>query len=392
MCAFLFNIVRITRYRTLVPWIRTARSRIPSRPSGQASEPIPRRSPRHRWRTEQVGALLKLLLEARRSGPWDVDNEAHLKRALESILVSLKEQFPQLTTLSLVVLRNKFRKLRDTFRVLKDAMMPSDTYFDDETGTVKMSADQAAMLRGKHGSLAIIVLVMGIPLTPMVGYWEWHEIFSNNPPAGQHALPKTHKDQKFKKLRDEAVEARRAAREGTFDGALPTMEAVTQEPSNADLVLATPRPSGPSSQLNESSTGTDSTSFTPRFAENSSLDGSRGRRARGGGSAGSSEGGRTEASLYEAITALVRAQTEIIASLASRSSRVPGAEDLERAIRSCVEFASDREDVSDLELIQLMAADETNPVVWNALQDTSSRMLWIEGKLGITLNRSLGPM
>jgi hypothetical protein len=268
--------------------------------------------------------------------------------------------------------------------VVREATALSGTQFDDETGTVKLSEAQEQRLRQKHGAIISTIVNRGIPLTAHVGYKEWGEIFSNDPPAGRYAV-EAHDDETFERLRFEALEARipisnESADEEGVDEACDTQEVATQDDEISvqeslidRVILGTPQPS-PAWSSGQSSSLTASTPVPSRFGPNQALNGLRGRRSVGMRSR-SSRPVRKEADLTEALTALVRVHTAALGASGSRSSpRVPGAEDLEKAIQSYVEFTRYRSNISTQELIKIMQEDVTNPIVWNALQDSDQRL------------------
>ncbi|KAG5807132.1 hypothetical protein H9Q74_014469 [Fusarium xylarioides] len=127
---------------------------------------------------------MDLLLAAKRAQKLNSKKKAVLKPVFESFIAPLKEAFPTIKW-DYRRVKSRFTVIRDNYRVYQEmANMTGSTEIAEE-GRVTISRQQQADLRQMYPRAAARVIKDGIGVDEHITVDRWHEIFSNDRPAGR---------------------------------------------------------------------------------------------------------------------------------------------------------------------------------------------------------------
>ena len=120
-----------------------------------------------RWTRLQTLLLLELLLEAKRDEHLNSSKSAVLKPVIKGFIPDLEKEFPN-RQWDYEMLDNKFRRLRDYWRVFRDAEKPSGAVYNPDTGKIEMSKANEDAIVAKHGKLRCQVIDNGLIIDKVI--------------------------------------------------------------------------------------------------------------------------------------------------------------------------------------------------------------------------------
>ncbi|KAG5764858.1 hypothetical protein H9Q73_014358, partial [Fusarium xylarioides] len=138
----------------------------------------------NRWTSEQHFLLMDLLLEARQSEKLNSRKKAVLKPVFESFIAPLEEAFPAIKW-DYRRVESRYVVLRDNYRVYQEMLDMTGRTEIAEEGRVRISRQQESDLKQKYPRAAARVLKDGLGVDDHITIDAWHEIFSNDRPAGR---------------------------------------------------------------------------------------------------------------------------------------------------------------------------------------------------------------
>ncbi|PHH80180.1 hypothetical protein CDD80_2551 [Ophiocordyceps camponoti-rufipedis] len=330
-----------------------------SEPGQAPSGPLTTAPSTTRWTNEQTLCLLELLLEARREGRLKSSRSFAIKPVFENIAKRLESQFKD-RVFSPKRVDNKYRLLRQFWRVFEEAERMPGTVYSPETGRLNASKANEEILAARHHALGRVVIQQGLLINEWITFESWEEIFSEELGTGEFIL-EADDDAGF--ARAAAREAAEAKKSGTrrkkarleaarhvhdpfLSGATPGCAEGSS--SRALVVSRVPRPPSTPSEVTEGR--------VPR----PSL-----KRRR-----------QQSDELMTLISGLV-AQSQQPKKIMI-SSRMQGAEDFEKAAAD-IRTLFPEEDVSFLwKAFKWLAASSANPLIWNALRSEKMKREWME--------------
>ncbi|KAG5786547.1 hypothetical protein H9Q69_014363 [Fusarium xylarioides] len=169
-----------TRPRTVRPSLQPDDS---SQPPSSSQLPSSQ-STSNRWTSQQHFLFMDLLLAAKRAQKLNSKKKAVLKPVFESFIAPLEEAFPTIKW-DYRRVESRFTVIRDNYRVYQEmANMTGSTEIAEE-GRVTISRQQQADLRQMYPRAAARVIKDGIGVDEHITVDRWHEIFSNDRPAGR---------------------------------------------------------------------------------------------------------------------------------------------------------------------------------------------------------------
>ncbi|KAI7762989.1 hypothetical protein LZL87_011132 [Fusarium oxysporum] len=156
----------------------------PSLQPDASSQPPSSQSTSNRWSSEQHFLYMELLLEAKRDQRLNSKKKAVLKPVFESFIAPLEEAFPAIKW-DYRRVESRFTVVRDNYRVYQDMVNMTGSTEITEEGRVTISRQQETDLEQLYPRAAARVIKDGLGVDEHITIDVWHEIFSNDRPAGR---------------------------------------------------------------------------------------------------------------------------------------------------------------------------------------------------------------
>jgi hypothetical protein len=379
-----------------------------SETQASSSTQVARRSGGHTWHDEHAMFFLEMLLQARRDGALNNLKENLLRSAFQGILPLMEAKFDGITTWSIQVLVNRHRYVRDYWRTFLEALGTSGTDFDKVSGMLTMEPDRKDQFLKSHKRYGKKVLTQPLPRNEAIDIDQWMEIFSNDQPAGGHIFEPGDL-RSFRQVLDEAIENSQAAVEELPASPVPDDEAFGVESEEVLEVEEIAAAGEEDTQMLEAAFEREAETPSRSTSTSSSRTQSRGRAVRSSnrrqlpantalrglkrGTKNTPRASRPPDSLdpdlRAAMISFLSRPSQLPQSLGlAQAPRIPGAVDLETAVKTARHFARSNEGISMQELLMVIEANPTNAVMWNSLDGTEERLDWLELKLGRSLRGS----
>ncbi|VTT66798.1 unnamed protein product, partial [Fusarium fujikuroi] len=127
---------------------------------------------------------MDLLLAAKRAQKLNSKKKAVLKPVFESFIAPLEEAFPAIKW-DYRRVESRFTVIRDKYRIYQEMVNMTGSTENKDEGRVSISRQQEADLRQLYPQTAARIIKDGLGVNKHITVDAWHEIFSNDRPAGR---------------------------------------------------------------------------------------------------------------------------------------------------------------------------------------------------------------
>ncbi|KAK2616622.1 hypothetical protein QQS21_000445 [Conoideocrella luteorostrata] len=341
----------------------------------------------YQWSDEETLYLVELLLATKeqRDNGFQRTSLSDLFRIFVPLFTS---KFPT-SAWNAKRISNRYNYLKNYWWIFQDAKKHPGTTYDADTGLLRMSRQTALEIEHRYRHSPNLGAVKSIIRRSLwrndkITISDWDKIFPDNPSTCSNSTA-AHgcggSTGNFERQQDDDVQTTAIVAEDTTS--------IKTEPGKDSLLLNVPDAGTQpvrqfTTYMSDYETSASSDFEEPKASSSAKMV-VRGRPT--GPQQHSRPRGvlKKRAPLYQAtdiaaaVAAALAANREVHHIV---TTRVPGAADLENAVKDCQEFIPEHGMAFAMNTIAWLIRDPANPVVWNALATKEAKRLWVECDFG----------